>query len=728
MATDRLRRKLRDVSPDTLSTLTSSLCIVGTPLPFLTSSKKDQNELKPIWQQEARNAQGRRRFHGAFTGGWSAGYFNTVGSKEGWTPGSFRSSRKDRAREGMGSRAEDFMDEEDMEDWKGAQRVQASGSLGGINQIAGLRDKSDPLAATFGGEDVGGTNGEDVGFKLMRRMGWKSGHGLGPRIDAKKRARLLRLISTSDGDSGTMASSSDITLEDMQQLYDPPPTPFPPSTTTQRGRKGLGADVSPTLAKVLSSNRTSSAPTRTTMQTSEDVWPDGRPILSGFHLARKPSPPEPTFPSPPVPPGWQADPSRVLQRYAPSPDSKAPPPNPSRRGQLLGEAPIPGPAPNIAAFLSSKARERLASTSAALLPQSSSAPSPHVDCPRIDPATARQALAGFAPFSTIPAKQSRYVSYLQSQLDATPRLPVPPELTVEQFEVELKDFARSATMFRPMSGAFASRFTTASQNETGDAGGSGLRQPSSSAAGEDTVPERERELSTAEQAAKMGNFGHLTRKVESWAPERLLCKRFGVAEPAVSRRGRADESGPSAQPDQDDPQDPFYGTTKSTRSKSSVQVDQHWARNKQHLMALAAGPTPLSLDLAPSQTPLEDAADEPIVGLGNDDGQDDTLTYVKPPPDVYKSIFADSDAEDTASPAGPKIQHPEAGSGSGVIFQARSKRKDPGDGKPEKKRKKDKSKRALLTFDLDDGDDGGVGESAPPKSKVGARMRASDLF
>jgi G patch domain-containing protein 1 len=26
--------------------------------------------------------QGRRRFHGAFTGGYSAGYFNSVGSEE----------------------------------------------------------------------------------------------------------------------------------------------------------------------------------------------------------------------------------------------------------------------------------------------------------------------------------------------------------------------------------------------------------------------------------------------------------------------------------------------------------------------------------------------------------------------------------------------------------------------------------------------------------------------
>lgn len=30
-----------------------------------------------------KDSKGRARFHGAFTGGFSAGYFNTVGSKEG---------------------------------------------------------------------------------------------------------------------------------------------------------------------------------------------------------------------------------------------------------------------------------------------------------------------------------------------------------------------------------------------------------------------------------------------------------------------------------------------------------------------------------------------------------------------------------------------------------------------------------------------------------------------
>ena len=32
---------------------------------------------------QVRDDKGRRRLHGAFTGGFSAGYFNTVGSKEG---------------------------------------------------------------------------------------------------------------------------------------------------------------------------------------------------------------------------------------------------------------------------------------------------------------------------------------------------------------------------------------------------------------------------------------------------------------------------------------------------------------------------------------------------------------------------------------------------------------------------------------------------------------------
>ena len=73
---------------------------------------------KPVYVQDqvATDEQGRRRFHGAFTGGFSAGYYNTVGecraavpqpvlrragphaacaagSEKGWTPSTFKSSR-----------------------------------------------------------------------------------------------------------------------------------------------------------------------------------------------------------------------------------------------------------------------------------------------------------------------------------------------------------------------------------------------------------------------------------------------------------------------------------------------------------------------------------------------------------------------------------------------------------------------------------------------------------
>ena len=53
-----------------------------------------------------------RRFHGAFAGGFSAGYHNTVGSAEGWQPASFRSSRTKRQRV-AGARPEEIGDAED---------------------------------------------------------------------------------------------------------------------------------------------------------------------------------------------------------------------------------------------------------------------------------------------------------------------------------------------------------------------------------------------------------------------------------------------------------------------------------------------------------------------------------------------------------------------------------------------------------------------------------------
>lgn len=781
MATDRMRRRLRDVDSDDLADLTSNFCVIGTPLPSLNSHKKDPNELKPIWQQEARDAQGRRRFHGAFTGGFSAGYFNTVGSKEGWTPSTFRSSRSDKkagkqVHTNAARRVEDFMDEEDLEDWKAAQQVSATSGFGQDDAIAGLRGKAtNPLASALFG-DAGVQRKEGTGWKLLRRMGWKEGQGLGPRVDAKKKARLLALVSN----GGQVASSSDITLEDMKHLFAPPPTPVLKYEAKGGGRKGLGAEETQTLQQALARSRGAARKAvetaiAGTSSTEDEASPDGRPIPLGFRLATEPVPPEPSFPLNPVPDGWQPDPIRVWKRHAPdhaASGMRAAAMSPTTRGQLLGEAKIPGPPPSIAAFLSAKAQERLAASSNLPLPASPSQPrqTQYVDVPRLDVATAKQALQGFAPFGADPAKQGRYLTYLRFQLnpgsEEAKKLPVPPELTAEQFSNELREFAKSASMFRPMSSVIASRFTTASaavmEHETKATSATpGLRHPAPASTARSKDDEKgkepEKELNTAQKAAGMGNFGHLTRKTEPWAPERLICKRFGIPEPAISRKRRADErddpqtNNTAERPDWDDP-DPFYGSSKSTKSKSGIRVDQHWERNKDQLIALAAGPTPLSLEVQSAASPaskVDPAAEEGVVGMGDDERQGkDTLTYVKPFLDVYKAIF-ESDAEESDSDeagykelrkAKPKLQDP--ASGQGVLFQTRTKRKGVHNeihkaaSKFATKRKKEKASKgkSLLTFDLDDGDEDpppasiGPLKPNPDQAKTKSRVRASDLF
>ncbi|EEB87967.1 hypothetical protein MPER_14461, partial [Moniliophthora perniciosa FA553] len=54
--------------------------------------------------------------------GFSAGYFNSVGSKEGWTPATFVSSRNDRAKK-KAARPEDFMDEEDLQELQESRKL-----------------------------------------------------------------------------------------------------------------------------------------------------------------------------------------------------------------------------------------------------------------------------------------------------------------------------------------------------------------------------------------------------------------------------------------------------------------------------------------------------------------------------------------------------------------------------------------------------------------------------
>ncbi|GLI73874.1 hypothetical protein PoHVEF18_002105 [Penicillium ochrochloron] len=166
----------------------------GTPLPPLEAGGRDDGSYMPVWKQEVTDERGRKRLHGAFTGGFSAGYFNTVGSKEGWTPATFVSSRQNRARDAKKTtqqRPEDFMDEEDLREQEESRTLQTTEGFAGF----GLTDADATRRA--GLIDLLKTTGETMGVKLLKRMGWREGQGIGPKV---RRAANLDERTAAKGD------------------------------------------------------------------------------------------------------------------------------------------------------------------------------------------------------------------------------------------------------------------------------------------------------------------------------------------------------------------------------------------------------------------------------------------------------------------------------------------------------------------------------------------------
>jgi G patch domain-containing protein 1 len=168
--------------------------LYGTPLPAYDPEARDDGSYVPIWKQEVTDERGRKRLHGAFTGGFSAGYFNTVGSKEGWAPSTFVSSRANRAKDakdGKQQRTEDFMDEEDLAEQAETQKLETQDTFAGLGGAHGGASAKGMFSDMFK------ATGDTKGVRLLQRMGWRQGQGLGPKIrrqakgDAKGDAHLF---------------------------------------------------------------------------------------------------------------------------------------------------------------------------------------------------------------------------------------------------------------------------------------------------------------------------------------------------------------------------------------------------------------------------------------------------------------------------------------------------------------------------------------------------------
>lgn len=421
----------------------------------------------------------------------------------------------------------------------------------------------------------------------------------------------------------------------------------------------------------------------------------------------------------------------------------------------MGETPLPSTPRSVFDYLSQKDRERLKNfippknrpeeptpiTTPSLPPEKPPTPRQFV-YPRIEPSVAKAALLGFKPFTSDPVKQTRYTAYLKSQSEAVSdedrlQLKQKPGQDLEHFQLELEEYARAATVFKPLSGAMAGRFTTAKAVEQGPAIIEGLHTPSHNVPpAEMGRPETkvEEPENAKTHAVKHGMYGVLTRETSVWVPTRLLCKRFGVKEPEVEARE----------------QDP------GSSSKAQNEWEQEAVPAEVELIAAGSGgASAVSQGTGGDDHPKH--RDLNNIGLGEDETQGaDILTYQKPERSIFKAIFAsdgeDSDDEDQANvedtnlqdtsvpvPPGAPTQHLKEDIQMDVDdapvdlatfkpkFIPRAERTVE-DNPPSKKRKKDKEKRksgrALVSFEVEeDGEDTSLSSKTKDKDKEKRKKR-----
>ncbi|KOB72560.1 G patch domain containing 1 [Operophtera brumata] len=138
----------------------------GTPLePYEEDEVPSKRKYQEPADQYAVDSNGRRRFHGAFTGGFSAGFGNTVGSQEGWTPQHFKSSRLEKASVSTSS------------EFTGQKRQRPRGFQDG--PIPGEPVLGHLLRAVH----------ETAAVRMLRSMGWRAGQGTGDRLPRREKRR-----------------------------------------------------------------------------------------------------------------------------------------------------------------------------------------------------------------------------------------------------------------------------------------------------------------------------------------------------------------------------------------------------------------------------------------------------------------------------------------------------------------------------------------------------------
>ncbi|KAG8959365.1 hypothetical protein FRC00_001694 [Tulasnella sp. 408] len=682
---------------------------------------------------------------------------------------------------------------------------------------------------------------DSPGAKLLRKMGWRSGQGVGPRVSYAKLKQQDQLLA---GPSLAPSRPDIPDDEASKHTFAPRDTQipnYPPkgdafglgyvrgpgliaqtSVGSEKGPTGpkisagfgLGAlnDADDDDMDVYDTGDTSSSRRRMAFQDDEDddmitlgpstqsslkrhdekkastsssaqTFHDGRPVPSGFVMSAKPEIEDTWFKLPDIPKAWKPDPAKLWASQAapPSNQENVPPPGSAygpkgkgrqegmsadKRGNILGEERLPAAPKSVFDYLSAKDRERLQAFAAKAKEAASSAPARKTsppppetvvgegvpsELPNLHPSVAKAAMSGFQPFTSEPEKQARYEIFLKYHASPGPSMPYlarRPRQSEEEFIKELQDYAKAAMIFKPVSGAMADRFRTAAVAQDVPKVVEALYYPAPvEESGGSTESEKEKEKEEDQdprrQAARMGMYGPLTHETKEWRPVRLLCKRFGVPDPFMSKDGE----GPA--------ETASFGTGGNVPNPTdTVSVP-----------STAASGSSTSMPIAPPPSAAPGRKDIANIGLGEDETQgQDTLTYQRPSMDIFKAIFAsdseeDSDAEENDDQQGaePKsvlqqdpredLEPPKLASASASVpmevdepqgpvdtstFRPTFVSKAARDGKaekdgPEKKEKKKKKAKPIVSFaaDEEDGDTGGL-SIQPKKDKKRRRDKEKE--
>ena len=533
------------------------------------------------------------------------------------------SSRQNRAKDAKSAtqqRPEDFMDDEDIREAEEAK------TLSTTDDFAGLGTTEEDTMRGGGLMDILKVTDDTVGVKLLKKMGWREGQGIGPKIrrrarsadgeDGDQQAHLFApddpaMISfTRKTDEKGLGYDGEARPSRIANLRSPSPEEseeegergssniafkkYPAARSGSKTGFGVGIlndngsdeedpyQIGPkmTYSKVLGGSRKSEKKRKSAIGAANPLLKskpvflskksgakkgqsgfrkshDGRLPLEGFILSTELdsfanlSFQDEKYRPPKVPEGWQSSkksqtPSGKSSYLSSADAAKVSTLNAQSRSALLGEEALLGK--SVFDFITPATRAKIAAASGKSdLPAARGEKPPSGFelsedqqtrrmqdlVPQLDSDVAVQALArglgGWMPYAEDEAKRVRYRAYLETQAGTRNALPNKAQnMSLEDWVIEMQEFARAAQVFRPVGGLMASRFTSASSHltKTGDSTSADESLLSRPAVKADDP---------AVAAAKLGMFGPMTRSVQNFYPSRLLCKRFNVRAPDITR-------------------------------------------------------------------------------------------------------------------------------------------------------------------------------------------------